>query len=321
MTIQAIEVLKQKVLDGYLINNDEAKALSVTKEKDAIYIAADEIRKFYMGNKIDLCSIMNAQSGRCTEDCKWCSQSKYFKTGVEEYDLVSKDKGLKLAIENWSKGVNRFSLVTSGRALSHSKVLEACDIFKEIRNNSDIHMCASMGLLRTPDLIALKKAGIEHYHCNVETAPSYFNNVCTTHTIDEKLRTIREAKSVGLKICSGGIIGMGETIEQRIEMAITLREIGVDSIPINILNPIEGTALQGRVRLTDEEILTTIALFRFINPKAHIRFAGGRNLIMHIQDKALKAGISAALVGDYLTTIGTKIDDDKELFTKVGFEV
>ena len=321
MTIIEIEQLKEKVLNGYLINESEAKALVNSEEKEKFYKAADEIRQKFMGNKIDMCSIMNAQSGRCTEDCKWCSQSKFFKTGVDEYDLISKDKGLKMAVENRSKGVNRFSLVTSGRALHHRKVLEACDIYKEIRNQSDIHMCASMGLLRSPDLEALKDAGVEHYHCNIETAPSYFRNVCTTHTIEEKLRTIKEAKEAGLKICSGGIIGMGETMEQRIEMAFTLRELKVDSIPVNILNPIEGTAMQGSAKLEDEEVLTTLAIFRFINPKAQIRLAGGRNLIAHIQDKALKAGVSAALVGDYLTTIGTKIDEDKEIFTKAGFEV
>lgn len=321
MTIKEIEELKDKVINGYLINVQEAEALINSKEKDTLYSAADEIRQHFMGNKIDMCSIMNAQSGRCTEDCKWCSQSKFFKTGVEEYDLISKEKGLKLAVENRSKGVNRFSLVTSGRALHHSKVLEACDIYKEIKNKSDIHTCASMGLLRTPDLEALKEAGVEHYHCNIETAPSHFRNVCTTHTIEEKTRTINEAKNAGLKICSGGIIGMGESMEQRIEMAMTLRELEVDSIPVNILNPIEGTDMQGKEKLSDDDVLTTLAIFRFINPKAQIRFAGGRNLIAHIQDKALKAGVSAALVGDYLTTIGTKIDEDKNLFSKAGFEV
>lgn len=321
MTIEEIQTLKEKIFQGYLINESEALALINTPEKETLYATADEIRKYFMGSKIDMCSIMNAQSGRCTEDCKWCSQSKFFKTGVEEYDLISKDKGLKMAVENRSQGVNRFSLVTSGRALHHRKVLEACNIYKEIGEKSDIHMCASMGLLRSPDLEALKSAGVEHYHCNIETAPSHFPKVCSTHTFEEKLRTIREAKEAGLKICSGGIIGMGETMEQRIEMAFALRELEVDSIPVNILNPIEGTAMQGNEKLDDEEVLTTLAIFRIINPKAQIRFAGGRNLISHIQDKALKSGVSAALVGDYLTTIGTNIEQDKELFTKAGFDV
>jgi biotin synthase len=321
MTIEQIYQLRDRVLTGGIITHDEALRLVQTPNHEALYMAADKIREHFVGRTIDMCSIMNAQSGQCTEDCKWCSQSKHFKTGVETYDLVSVEEGLKQALENATQGVNRFSLVTSGRALSRSKVQKACNIYREIRKHSDIHMCASMGLLRRDELQALKDAGIEHYHCNIETAPSFFSNLCTTHTIEEKLRTIADAKEVGLSICSGGIIGMGETMEQRIEMAFTLSELQVDSIPMNILNPIEGTPLHGSAPLSDDEILSTIAIFRFINPKAHLRFAGGRNLIMHIQEKALRAGISAALVGDYLTTIGTNIAQDKELFTNAGFSV
>ena len=226
-----------------------------------------------------------------------------------------------MAAENQNQGVNRFSLVTSGRALHHTKVAKACHIYKEIKKQNPIHLCASMGLLRKPELEQLKEAGVEHYHCNIETAPSHFQELCSTHTFEEKERTIAEAKEVGLKICSGGIIGMGETMEQRIEMAFKLAEMEVDSIPLNILNPIEGTPLKDSMPLTDEEVLTTIALFRFINPKAHLRFAGGRNLIAHIQQKALRSGISAALVGDYLTTIGTNISQDKVMFQEAGFEI
>jgi biotin synthase len=318
MTIEQINTLKQRVLANGRITEQEALALAETSNKEAFYQAADHIREHFVGRRIDMCSIMNAQSGKCPEDCKWCSQSKFYKTGVETYDLVSVEQGLKLALENDSKGVNRFSLVTSGRALHHNKVKEACKIYAEIGKKSNIGLCASMGLLRTPDLQLLKNVGVEHYHCNIETAPSHFKNVCTTHTFEEKRRTIREAQALGMKICSGGIIGMGETMEQRIEMAFTLWEIGADSIPINILNPIEGTPLQGSMTLTDEEVLTTIALFRFINPTAHLRFAGGRNLIAHIQEKALSSGISAALVGDYLTTLGSNIDQDKAMFEKMG---
>jgi biotin synthase len=223
-------------------------------------------------------------------------------------------------VENRQKGVERFSLVTSGRALSNSNVKKACSIYRAISQKSDIHLCASMGLLSFDALQQLKSAGVEHYHCNIETSPSLFSSLCTTHTFEEKVNTIKAAREAGLLICSGGIIGMGETMEQRIEMAIALQQLEVNSIPINILNPIEGTPLSGNQMLSDEEILTTIALFRFINPRAHIRFAGGRNLIAHIQSKALRAGVSAALVGDYLTTIGTNIDEDKVLFQSAGFD-
>lgn len=318
MHIEQIEALKARVLADGQISQDEALALAETAEKETLYAAADQIRAHFIGNGIDLCSIMNAQSGRCSEDCKWCSQSRHFKTGVAEYKLVSVEEGLKLALENRSQGVGRFSLVTSGRALKPKQVLEACKIYEAIGKHSDIALCASMGLLRKPELQKLKDAGVGRYHCNIETAPSHFPSLCTTHTFEEKQRTIREAQELGMKICSGGIFGMGETMAQRIEMAFALREMAIDSIPINVLHPIEGTPLQGSAPLSDDEILVSIALFRFINPKAHLRFAGGRNLIAHIQEKALSAGVSAALVGDYLTTLGASIEQDKAMFQRIG---
>ncbi|SFN04028.1 biotin synthase [Formivibrio citricus] len=318
MNIEQIEALKQRVLAGGQITPEEALSLSETSEKEALYTAADAIRAHFSGQKIDLCSIMNAQSGRCSEDCKWCSQSVHFKTGVPEYSLVSAEEAVKLAQENSRQGVGRFSLVTSGRALKPKQIQEACKIYEAIRKDCDIALCASMGLLRTPELQKLKDAGVERYHCNIETAPSHFPTLCTTHTFEEKQRTIREAQALGMKICSGGIFGMGETMAQRIEMAFVLREMEIDSIPINILNPIEGTPLAGSSPLSDDEILVTIALFRFINPTAHLRFAGGRNLIFHIQEKALSAGVSAALVGDYLTTLGASVEQDKAMFERMG---
>lgn len=236
MTKEQIEKLTERVKGGYLINMEEAKTLIATTEKEVLYKAADDIRAFFIGEKLDMCSIMNAQSGRCSEDCKWCSQSGKFKTGIEEYGFISKDEGVKLALENSSKGVNRFSLVTSGHSLLRRNVLKACDIYKEIKEKSDIHTCASMGLLKKPELELLKDAGVGHYHCNIETAPSYFPNLCSTHTVEEKIETIKAAKETGLKICSGGIIGMGESMEQRLEMAFVLRELEVDSIPVNILS-------------------------------------------------------------------------------------
>lgn len=318
MNIEQIDALKQRVLAGGQITEKEALALSQTTEKEALYAAADAIRAHFMGPVVDLCSIMNARSGRCSEDCRWCSQSRYFKTGVPEYPLVSEEEGVKHAQEVDHHGIGHFSLVTSGRAMKPKQVAQACEIYKAIGQRSNIKLCASMGLLREPELKKLKDAGVVRYHCNIETAPSHFPTLCSTHTFEDKLRTIREAKAVGMKVCSGGIFGMGETLAQRIEMAFTLRDIGVDSIPINILNPIEGTPLQGSQPLPDDEVLVSIALFRFINPTAHLRFAGGRNLIAGIQEKALAAGISAALVGDLLTTLGASVEQDKAMFKRLG---
>ncbi len=317
-----IDELKDRVLAGGQVSYEEALGLAAHPDKESLYAAADAIREHFIGRKFDLCSIQNAKSGRCSEDCKWCSQSAHFKTGVEEYDLVDKKFALDTARMNASQGINRYSLVTSGRAIDNKKLDELCGIYRDIKRETDLHVCASMGLLNKEQLAKLKDAGIEHYHCNLETAPSYFSTVCSTHTIAEKLQTINWARELGIGICSGGIIGMGETAEQRVELAVALRDAGADSIPLNVLNPIEGTPLQGSVKLTDEEILTAIAIFRFVNPQAHLRFAGGRNLISReAQEKALHSGISAALVGDYLTTLGTKVKEDKEMIVAAGFTV
>ncbi len=317
-----VEICKQKVLDGIGLSYDEALDLSKTNDKEALYKAADEIREYFCGNIIDLCSITNAKSGACSQDCKWCSQSARHKTNIEEYEIVDKEATVKEALENAAKGVKRHSLVTSGRRVNNKTLDKLIPIYKEIKEKSNISLCASMGLIDEQQLNRLKtEVGIEHYHCNLETAPSFFTNVCTTHTIEEKIETIKSAKKLGLGVCSGGIIGMGETMGHRVELAVTLRDLGVQSIPINILMPVEGTPLQNAKPLSEEEILTTIAIFRFVNPKANLRFAGGRLQIKHFQHKALHAGINAALTGDYLTTTGSDIDEDIRDFTNSGFAI
>ncbi|MFR7810614.1 MAG: biotin synthase BioB [Butyricimonas faecihominis] len=176
-----------------------------------------------------------------------------------------------------------------------------------------------MGLLTREQLKRLKDAGITRYHCNLETSRRYFSTLCTSHTMDEKIETIRHALELGMEVCSGGIIGMGETIEDRVDLALTVRELGVKSIPMNVLNPIPGTPLEGAAPLTDEEVLTTVAVFRFINPDALLRFAGGRALIAHIEEDAIRAGINSAIVGDLLTTIGSKVIEDMEKVKRLGF--
>lgn len=322
MKTQKIAEIKERILAGGSITKEEALELLNTSNKEMLYAAADEVREKFIGRKLDMCSITNAKSGKCEEDCKWCSQSRHFQTKVEEYDLVDKKLALDMAKLNASKGVDRYSLVTSGRATDDETLDQLLEVYTSIKNETGIGTCASMGLLTKPQLEKLKGVGVGHYHCNIETAPSFFDEVCTTHTMAEKIETIKWAKESGLGICSGGILGMGETKEQRIEMAFTLAELDVQSIPINILNPIEGTPMSGNQKLETDEILTAIALFRLINPRAHIRFAGGRDQMpVEVQKRALHAGVSAALVGDYLTTLGTKVNEDKAMFIEAGFEV
>lgn len=314
-----INILKEKVLNGGQITREEALSLCKSGDRGALYSAAGEIRDKRMGRKFDTCSIVNARSGRCSENCKWCSQSALFKTQIEEYDLIDENTCLELARANAEYGVNKFSFVTSGRALSDRNIDVLCGYARKIKEESELHLCASMGLLKKAQLLKLMDAGITRYHCNLESSSRYFPKLCSTHTTDDKIETIEAARSVGMEICSGGIIGMGESMEDRIDLAITLRDLNIKSIPINILNPIPGTPLENSSPLSDDEILTTIALFRFINPDAWLRFAGGRMLIAHMETAAMEAGINAAIVGDLLTTVGSKVKEDMKKVQALGF--
>ncbi len=323
MNLAEIESLEKQIIDGYIISPEQGLDLIKNTPKELFYKLADNLRKHFQSNNFDTCSIINARSGKCSEDCKWCSQSKFYHTAINTYPLISSKEAIEMAVNNRSKGVGKFSLVTSGRAMSSSEVERACEIYEDIKKSCDIKLCASMGLLAKDDMQQLFDAGVEFYHCNLECAPSLFKNLCTTHTIEDKLKTIGFAREVGMKVCSGGIIGMGESVEQRIEFALTLRAANVDSIPVNILNPIKGTPLQDSTALTEEDILDSCAIFRVVNPKAYIRFAGGRGgLTIEGQKRAFKAGVNGALVGDLLTTVGSNdINSDMKLIESEGYVV
>lgn len=314
-----IETLKERIINGGQISREEAIRLSQVEDRQALYTAAGIIRDKVVGRYFDTCSIINARSGRCSENCKWCAQSAVFKTNIDEYELIDEQTCLNMAELNAEYGVDKFSFVTSGRALSDKNIDQLCAYARKIKASSSLHLCASMGLLKKKQLQKLWDAGIKRYHCNLETSPRYFSSLCTTHSTAEKIETIRSAQEIGMEVCSGGIIGMGENMEDRIDLALTLRELGIKSVPINVLNPIPGTPLENAVPLRDEEVLTTVALFRFILPDAYLRFAGGRMLIAHIETEAIQAGINAAIVGDLLTTVGSKVKEDIEKVEKLGF--
>lgn len=316
-----IGILKEKVLNGGRISREESLFLAEDAPKQKLYKAAGEIRDRKMGRRFDTCSIVNARSGRCSEDCKWCAQSAWFKTRIEEYEVVDEKTCVELAQLNAVYGVDKFSFVTSGRALSDRNIDLLCGYARKIKQETNIKLCASMGLLGKAQLQRLVDAGITRYHCNLESSADFFPSLCSTHTTEDKLKTIQAAREVGMEVCSGGIIGMGESMEDRISLAFMLRDLKVKSIPINVLNPIPGTPLAGTASLSDDEILTTIALFRFINPDAWLRFAGGRLLIAHIETVAIEAGINAAIVGDLLTTIGSKVKEDMQKVRELGFTI
>lgn len=313
--------LKGKVLGGRPITAEEALCLAREAELEPLCAAADEIRRFYCGHGFDLCSIVNGKSGRCPEDCKYCAQSVRYAAEVEEYPLMDPMELAERASADDERGVQRFSVVTSGRALSAAETDAACAGYRAIASRCGISLCGSHGLLSYTQLAALKAAGVTRYHCNLETSRRYFPQICTTHTYEEKIAVIKEAMRAGLEVCSGGIIGLGETMEDRVSMALELRALGVRSVPINMLTPIAGTPLQGFPPLTEEEARRTVAVFRFLLPEAALRLAAGRGRLADKGGAIFRSGANAAITGDMLTTAGITVETDRQLLRKLGFEV
>ena len=316
-----LEEALQKTLSGTALTVDEAMTLDSLYDTDTLCDAADKVRAARCGNDMDTCSIINARSGRCSEDCKWCSQSAFHSTGINEYDIVPTEELDATLDACSSKGVRRFSLVTSGRAVGPRSIDAFCKLYVRCKERSpQTYLCASMGLLTEAEMQKLYDAGVRRYHCNIETAASFFPTLCSTHTREDKAATIRAARKVGMAVCSGGIIGMGETMRQRLEMAAEAIELGAVSIPVNILNPIKGTPLADTPLLSEEEIIRTIALMRFVAPDAVIRFAGGRaRLSAEATERIMHGGLNGIMVGDLLTTVGNDAASDFRLIADAGF--
>lgn len=317
-----ISEIKERILSGGAITQDEALALLTTPNKEELYEAAHEVTRHFMGNAFDTCSIINAKSGNCPEDCKWCAQSGHYATSAERYSLVSPSVCVAQATYNHKQGIGRFSLVASGRRQTDKEIDMISISYRAIKKaNPTLKCCASLGLLYEHQLKKLFDSGVTTYHCNMETAPSYFAELCTTHSQKDKEETLAAARRVGMRICSGGIIGMGESAEQRVELAFYLKSIDAMSIPVNILQPITGTPLAETTPLSEEEILTAIAIFRLVNPRAFLRFSGGRaQLSPEMQRRAIYIGINSAITGDLLTTIGQQAKDDMAMIEECGLE-
>ncbi|MGN0182948.1 MAG: biotin synthase BioB [Candidatus Ornithomonoglobus sp.] len=314
-----INKLKNKIISGTDITKAEAMSL-IDAPLDKLCTAADEIREYFCGNSFDLCSIINAKSGKCPENCRYCAQSAHYDTGCEVSPLVSIDEAAATARLNEASGILRFSLVTSGKKLTDDEVDKCCDIIRKIKKETDISICGSFGLLDEEQYRRLKAAGLTRVHNNLEASKNFFPKVCTTHTHEDKLAAIHAAEAAGLKICSGGIMGLGETMEDRIDMALELRELGVLSIPVNMLNPIKGTPMESNEILTDDEMRRICAIYRFINPRASIRLAGGRGLMSDMGEGCFRSGANAAITMNMLTTSGITVKDDLRMLDKLGYK-
>ncbi len=313
------EQLKEKIFSGGEITREEALLLYEAPLEELCQ-AADGIREHFCKNSFDICTIVNGKSGKCSEDCKYCAQSAYYHTATKEYPLLDTEEIVRQAKYNAQQGVLRYSIVTSGRALKDSELEQMCGAIRAIREQADIKVCVSFGLLSEEQFRRVKSAGASRVHNNLETSRRNFPNVCTTHTFEDKVRAIKAAKAAGLSVCSGGIMGLGETVEDRIDMAFTLRELEVKSVPVNLLNPIPGTPYEENERLTVDDMRRIVAVYRFILPDAFIRLAGGRGLLEDKGEGCFRSGANAAISGDMLTTAGYTIETDMEILNRLGYE-
>lgn len=313
--------LMRKVINGGEIDKEEAQLLWKAN-LESLCSCADKIRESFCGNDFDLCSVLSIKGGRCTENCRFCAQAKCADTEIKSYSLLPEKIVLRAAgVTALHKGIRHFCLVSSGRRLSKKDIDTLCGIIKKLKRDSDLLICGSLGLIDYEDMMKLKEAGLSRIHNNLEVSEKYFEKVCTSHTYTDKLKTIDAAKKAGLEMCCGGIIGVGESIEDRIELALMLRKINPVSVPINILNPVKGTFMGDNTPVTDEEVLRTIAVFRFILPKMYIRLAAGRGYLSDTGIKCFKSGCNATITGNMLTVKGITIDDDLTNISEIGYSL
>lgn len=299
------------------IIKDSIKTL-LNEPLEKLISRANEVRKQYSGTNLELCSIINAKSGLCGEDCKFCAQSIKYHTNVSVYPLKEKEKIVRAAQNAKAIGAKNFGIVTSGNKLTNKEINEIAQAISEIEDKVGISVCGSLGATEKPALKLLKEAGLSRYHHNIETSRRFYPQIISTHSFDERINTINSAKEVGLEVCSGGIIGMGESWADRIDMACTLEELGVDSVPINILVPIKGTALEMVEPVTAEDIIRTICIFRIILKDKTIKIAAGREAVLKdSQVKGFMAGANGMIIGGYLTIKGDALENDYTLIKEI----
>jgi biotin synthase len=310
--------LLSEIVDGKQATKEDSLLL-FDFDIEELFYAASKTRKKYKGNKIKICSIINAKSGKCAEDCKFCAQSAHHKTAVKVYPLVSNEKIEEVsnkALEN----AGCFGIVSSGNNLTDEEIDRLCLLLKNHKKSD--HFGASIGYLSDENLKKLKEAGLKKLHHNLETSETFFPNICSTHTYEERKDTIKRAKALGYEICSGGLFGIGETLQDRIDLAFTLKELGADSVPMNFLMPIKGTALENVTPLSPIEILKTISVFRIILQTPDIMICGGREInLRDLQSMIFFAGANGTMSGGYLTTWGRNPADDKQMIKDLELEI
>lgn len=315
----------EEVLNGAPLSEADALRLGAAEGPDAymLFAEAARIREHFIGSEVTLCSIINAKSGRCPENCAFCAQSAHHATNVASYALVNEEEMVACAKQAEQNGASCYGIITSGTGISPGAELDRiCATLRRIRSEAAILPSCSLGIMDLETARILKEAGMVTYHHNLETARSFFPSICTTHDYEEDVATVRAAKAAGLKVCSGGIFGLGESFSQRIEMAMTLRELEVDSIPVNFLDPVEGTRLEKADFLTPMECLKTIAIYRFILPARQIKVCGGRERnLRELQSWIFMAGASGMMTGNYLTKAGRDPELDRRLISDLGLGI
>jgi biotin synthase len=321
----AIMAIAEQIMENpdHSVSFEEACRLAEVSENRPVDLiaCADAIRTHYQENRIFTCAIRNAKSGLCRENCAFCAQSAHHRTQIQPYPLLSEEELVRDALRMQAAGATHYSMVTSGFALTDEELARICCAAETIGKQTDLSICASLGVLTEARARRLKDSGVVRYHHNLETARSHFAEICTTHDYEEDLDTLRVARAAGLEVCSGGIMGLGETWAQRVELAFTLRELEVDSVPINFLNPIPGTRMENRALLPPMEALRCIALFRFIHPRKDITVCGGRGVTLKdYQSWVFMAGANGLMIGDYLTTKGRSVEMDIEMIAAMGLE-
>jgi biotin synthase len=327
---KSLNRLADRIIAGDRLTKTEALALTQIEGKENILLlceAANRIREACCGNVVDLCSIINIKSGNCSENCSFCSQSAHH-PGKDSpvYGMKSQAEILAQAKAAAAAGAKRFCLVSQGRGLKYNspksqEFAEILDTVKQIVSEAKIKPCCALGEVTLEQAQALKEAGVTRYNHNLETSENFFPEIVTTHSWRDRTETVKNLKAAGIQACTGGIIGMGETWEDRIDLALSLQELEVESVPINLLNPRQDTPLDGRAKISPYEALKAIAIFRFILPKQILRYAGGREAIMgELQSLGLQAGINAMLVGHYLTTLGQSPQEDRAMLESLGLQ-